>query len=85
MNDYQLVVVLAGNAPEADDWRRKEGLKRREFIYAGSPRSLDGACPTRVVQLPGFALRHDYAAPRLRLMVQYVLRKSKTPIGIELL
>ena len=86
MNDYQLVVVMAGNKREAEQWRREEGLSPREWIYPSSPRMLDGARPTRVVVLPGFA-RHPrpYYAQRVELTMQYILRKSKDPIEIEYL
>lgn len=77
----QCVVVLAGNAREAEEWRRSQGLKRQEFIYAGSPRSLDGVCPTRVVQLSGFIF-HRYSE-QLELMVLRIMQKSKDPIKIE--
>jgi len=83
MNDYQCVVVLAGNRREADEWRKAEGLRKQDWIYAGSPRSIEGICPTRVVSLSG--AHHHWYAYQLEQVVRRTLVKQKTPAEIEYL
>lgn len=83
MNGYKCVVVMAGHAREAEAWRRTEGLTGRDWIYAGSPRSIEGIRPTRVVRLPGFS-RHRYAWEIERLIERTLVRQNNS-IEIECL
>lgn len=78
---YRLVVVMAGNKREAETWRRVEGLQGRDWVYAGSPRSIEGIRPTRVVCLYGF--RYNRYAQQIKEVIRWTLMKQKTPIEIE--
>jgi hypothetical protein len=56
-------LILAGNASEADEWRRDVGLTRREARYIGSVNALRGYTLSRVtvVRVGTYSGRRDVA------------------------
>lgn len=63
----QRVAILAGYIREAQEWARRQGLLRREWVYVSrDPRSTVGLKPTRIVELPDFRLRPIDEKNRIR-------------------
>jgi len=82
-----LTLVLAGNRAEYDEWCRSQGIKPyskrlpREAVYGGSQGSIEGLRADRVVELAGFAHRHDERV--LRTAAAYMLAKSRAAGIVE--
>jgi hypothetical protein len=78
-----VIVVLAGNARQCEDWRRYHDLKRNEVLYVESPMDLlrwQGAEGDTVIEVGTFDERKDWpdiyrvllTRPRLPASARYI-------------